>query len=587
MEKSNNSEDVVVVSSSKIQNTLAKSYFINGSLFNMSISKLKSVLKLPLSNKNIDKGMNDLFKKVPELESIKGLRLALGSDSTFRKRWNEKVITKLTQRVRRRAAKDFDPKTYSKEATKKSREKEHEDEEEEIEKPAAKQVGVEDESDMRPREVQVYRSGMLNSSTNGAKEYFHLDLADMQYLNKKDLFLSFPNAPPPRARYRYLAVLVDSYSRMLYALPMRKKDGESTKQVLTELLLAQDQVGFEASNLKKELEHDKRSVRIQVDHGGEFFNGKVQQLMKSLGITLYSTYSEQKAFLAESKIGAIKSYYSKLARSGQFRHVLMNYQKNVEKLKQRAKEKNYVQGSRMNRGDWTALLPLPLERLNTEPIKGLGNKAPYEMNENVKTDIENRKDLSQQEKDDRTADFEFRRAKAVTNQEKTRARKVQNKLVNAYLPKQQKKSQSQDHWLKNGIHLKRGQKPPLRMDNLIPGKTIVRISERRKNFRIAQQKETFRKGSTAMQSRWAPERYLVIESKKDPYTKLTVYKLKNFKTGKYTPGTFYREQLLPMGMIAEHTTFSNRVRRYADLKHAQLVPRKNAKAARNYVSAFV
>ena len=83
--------------------------------------------------------------------------------------------------------------------------------------------------------------------------------------------------------YKYILVALDIFSRFAWARPLKTKTGKEVTGALRDI--------FTKSG--------RKPSRIWSDDGTEFFNSQVQGLLRENGITLYSTFNEPKASIAE------------------------------------------------------------------------------------------------------------------------------------------------------------------------------------------------------------------------------------------------------------------------------------------------
>ena len=105
--------------------------------------------------------------------------------------------------------------------------------------------------------------------TKGIKYLFQMDLIDIPALaNEND-------------GYKYLAVIIDTFSKFAWVFPTITKSGEEVYDKIKALLLVE------------------RPTKIQTDRGKEFYNKTFKALVTSLGIKHYSTGSQLKATIVE------------------------------------------------------------------------------------------------------------------------------------------------------------------------------------------------------------------------------------------------------------------------------------------------
>lgn len=92
--------------------------------------------------------------------------------------------------------------------------------------------------------------------------------------------------------YKYIVVFIDVFSRFTKAVPLKRKNAETLRQVIQSTL---------------ESEEFKGTSRLFVDRGGEFYNKKVLEYCQENNIKLYSVSSyEIKASIAERVIQTLK-----------------------------------------------------------------------------------------------------------------------------------------------------------------------------------------------------------------------------------------------------------------------------------------
>jgi L-rhamnose mutarotase len=134
----------------------------------------------------------------------------------------------------------------------------------------------------------------------GPHETYQADLVDMGNLVQWN------------QRVRYLLTVIDIFSKMGYAEPVKQKTGEDVTTAFEKIL---DRSGHIPKNL-------------QTDAGKEFFNAKFQKLMKRHGIHHYHTYSDKKASIVERWNRTLKSQMYKYFT----RHNTLKWTKIVQSL---------------------------------------------------------------------------------------------------------------------------------------------------------------------------------------------------------------------------------------------------------------
>ena len=98
--------------------------------------------------------------------------------------------------------------------------------------------------------------------------------------------------------YCYILLLIDSFTRMIYTAPLKRKSAEETA------------LAFESIFDK----FDKFPIHLVTDDGKEFFNQKVNNVFLTYGINHYSTptKTKMKASIAERAIRTIKTRLEKI-----------------------------------------------------------------------------------------------------------------------------------------------------------------------------------------------------------------------------------------------------------------------------------
>ena len=106
------------------------------------------------------------------------------------------------------------------------------------------------------------------------------DLADMTLLSR------YNNG------YKYILVFIDVFSRFAQAIPVKRKDATTIHSTLKKILNSG---------------HFNNIKRLNTDEGKEFYNAKVQNMLSSKNIVLYSVSSREiKAAIAERFIRTLK-----------------------------------------------------------------------------------------------------------------------------------------------------------------------------------------------------------------------------------------------------------------------------------------
>lgn len=84
--------------------------------------------------------------------------------------------------------------------------------------------------------------------------------------------------------YKYILVVIDAFSKYLWAIPLKDKSGKKVTQALQEQVFKADR---------------RHPQNLQTDRGKEFYNADFQNLMREYKINHYSTGSNLKAAMAE------------------------------------------------------------------------------------------------------------------------------------------------------------------------------------------------------------------------------------------------------------------------------------------------
>ena len=108
--------------------------------------------------------------------------------------------------------------------------------------------------------------------TRGIDQIWALDLVDMPSDMTED-----------NDGYRYILVVVDSFSRFAFGVALQSKSARDTLNALKEII-----------------EESKREPKmLHCDAGKEFVNNEMKKFMTLKGITMYHTYSENKSAIVE------------------------------------------------------------------------------------------------------------------------------------------------------------------------------------------------------------------------------------------------------------------------------------------------
>ena len=137
---------------------------------------------------------------------------------------------------------------------------------------------------LKPKRINFNRRHVYSPRVD---DVWTVDLADLDRYKKVN------------KGYRYILVVIDTFSRYAWARPLKHKTGVEVADAFKDI--------FQKSN-------GRRCKKIFCDRGTEFYNANVRRLFKDNGnIELYSTNNEPKAAIAERFIrtlrGKIESNY--------------------------------------------------------------------------------------------------------------------------------------------------------------------------------------------------------------------------------------------------------------------------------------
>ena len=105
------------------------------------------------------------------------------------------------------------------------------------------------------------------------------DLADMQLISKFN------------KGFRFLLCVIDIFSKYAWVVPLKYKKGISVVNASQEILKESDRNEAKSKG--------RRSNKIWVDKGSEFYNNSFKTWLKSLDIKMYSMHNEGKSVAAE------------------------------------------------------------------------------------------------------------------------------------------------------------------------------------------------------------------------------------------------------------------------------------------------
>ena len=106
-----------------------------------------------------------------------------------------------------------------------------------------------------------------------------VDLADMQSLSRKNKGI------------KILLCTIDLYSKYAFVIPLKDKKGISIVNAFSKIIK----------------QSNRKSNKIWVDQGGEFYNNVFKKWLSDNDIIIYSTYNEGKSVVAERFIRTLKN----------------------------------------------------------------------------------------------------------------------------------------------------------------------------------------------------------------------------------------------------------------------------------------
>lgn len=139
-----------------------------------------------------------------------------------------------------------------------------------------------------------------------ARRHFRTRAVEVKGVNdlyQADLVEMIPHSRENKG-YKYILTIINCFSKVAYALPLKKKSGPEVANALEPIL---------SSN---------RMKHLQTDAGLEFYNTHVQKLMKKYAINHYSTYSDKKASIIERFNRSLKELmYRKFTEVGNYKWI--------------------------------------------------------------------------------------------------------------------------------------------------------------------------------------------------------------------------------------------------------------------------
>ena len=119
---------------------------------------------------------------------------------------------------------------------------------------------------------------------NHIDEIWSIDLADMidyKISNNK--------------RFRYIFVIIDNYSKYLWAIPLKNKYSQTITNEFSNILTTSN----------------RKPLKKEPDRGTEFYNSLFQNFLKSKNIHLYSRFTDKGPSIAERVIRTIRNLLKK------------------------------------------------------------------------------------------------------------------------------------------------------------------------------------------------------------------------------------------------------------------------------------
>lgn len=122
-------------------------------------------------------------------------------------------------------------------------------------------------------------------------DLWQADLIDMQFISKKN------------SGYKYILVVIDTFSKYAWAIPLKCKRKEIVCKAFKTLL-----------------EKGRQPKNLQTDFGTEFYNDQFKNLTNTFNINHYSTYTTKKASIVERLIRTLKSkLYKEFSLKGTYK----------------------------------------------------------------------------------------------------------------------------------------------------------------------------------------------------------------------------------------------------------------------------
>lgn len=124
-------------------------------------------------------------------------------------------------------------------------------------------------------------------------DLWQADLIDMQNYSKEN------------SGFRYILVVIDTFSKYAWAIPLKSKTKASV-----------------CTSFKMILKKGRKPKNLQTDFGTEFYNDNFKDMTSTYNINHYSTYSTKKASIVERLIRTLKSkLYKEFSLNGKYKWI--------------------------------------------------------------------------------------------------------------------------------------------------------------------------------------------------------------------------------------------------------------------------
>ena len=95
--------------------------------------------------------------------------------------------------------------------------------------------------------------------------------------------------------YRYIFIIIDNYSKYLWAIPLKNKYSQTITNEFSNILT----------------ESRRKPIRLESDRGAEFYNSIFQNFLKSKNIQHYSRFTDKGPSIAERVICTVRNLFKK------------------------------------------------------------------------------------------------------------------------------------------------------------------------------------------------------------------------------------------------------------------------------------